>query len=64
MWCFLGNTKERELEYVDNIIAVASDPDAYAGKYIRFSGIASVTNESDEAYGLQVYGTPITIIVC
>lgn len=49
---------ETEPEYVDNIKAVASDPDAYAGKYIKFSGKASVTDETDESYGLQVYVDP------
>lgn len=49
---------EAEPEYVDNIKAVASDPDAYAGKYIKFSGKASVTDETDETYGLQVYVDP------
>ena len=31
------DTAQSEPEYVDNINAVASDPDAYAGKYIKFS---------------------------
>lgn len=47
--------EEAEPEYVDNIKAVASDPDAYAGKYIKFSGVASVADETDDSYGLQVY---------
>ena len=49
------DTAQSEPEYVDNINAVASDPDAYAGKYIKFSGITSVIDESDEAYDLQIY---------
>lgn len=50
--------EETKPEYVDNIKAVASDPDTYAGKYIKFSGVASVTDESDDSYGLQVYLDP------
>lgn len=50
-----ASQEETEPEYVDNIKAVASDPDTYAGKYIKFSGVASVTDESDDSYGLQVY---------
>lgn len=50
-----ASQEETEPEYVDNIKAVASDPDAYVGKYIKFSGVASVTDESDDSYGLQVY---------
>ena len=47
--------EKAEPEYVDNINAVVSDPDSYAGKYIKFSGLVSVSDESDDAYGLQVY---------
>lgn len=53
-----SSQEESEPEYVDNIKAVASDPDAYAGKYIKFSGVASVADESDDSYGLQVYLDP------
>lgn len=49
------STKEEKKEYVDNIDAVASKPDDYKGKYIKFYGIVSTVEEDDDFYGCQVY---------
>lgn len=49
------SAKEEKKEYVDNIDAVASKPDDYKGKYIKFYGIVSTVEEDDDFYGCQVY---------
>lgn len=49
------SAKEEKKEYVDNIGAVASKPDDYKGKYIKFYGIVSTVEEDDDFYGCQVY---------
>lgn len=47
---------KNDREYVDNINTVVSDPDSYAGKYIKFYGIVSQTcDEDDDYYVYQVY---------
>lgn len=54
-----GNKKEttesEKKEYVDDIEAVASNPDDYKGKYIKFYGLVSSIDKDDEKYGYQVY---------
>lgn len=45
----------KEKEYVDDIAAVASNPDSYNGKYIKFTGIVSTVDSNDDIYGCQVY---------
>lgn len=40
-----SSPSEEEPEYVDNIKAVASDPDAYKGKYVKFCGMVSPVDE-------------------
>ena len=45
----------KEKEYVDDITAVASNPDSYNGKYIKFTGIVSTVDSNDDIYGCQVY---------
>ncbi len=50
-----SSPSEEEPEYVDNIKAVASDPDAYKGKYVKFCGMVSPVDEDEDTYGLQVY---------
>lgn len=50
-----SSSEDKEPEYVDNIKAVASDPDAYKGKYIKFCGMVSPVDEDENTYGLQVY---------
>ena len=47
--------KPEEKEYVDDIAAVASDPDSYKGKYVKFFGIVSTIDQDDSVYGYQVY---------
>lgn len=47
--------EKKEKEYVDNIDAVASKPDDYKGKYIKFYGIVSTVEDADDFYGCQVY---------
>lgn len=49
------NNWKREKEYVDDIEAVASNPDDYKGKYIKFYGLVSSIDKDDEKYGYQVY---------
>lgn len=44
------SAKEEKKEYVDNIDAVASKPDDYKGKYIKFYGIVSTVEEDDDFY--------------
>ena len=50
-----GNKKEttesEKKEYVDDIEAVASNPDDYKGKYIKFYGLVSSIDKDDEKYG-------------
>lgn len=48
-------TASKEKEYVDDITAVASNPDSYNGKYIKFTGIVSTVDSNDDIYGCQVY---------
>lgn len=48
-------TASKEKEYVDDITAVASNPDSYNGKYIKFTGIISTVDSNDDIYGCQVY---------
>ena len=49
-------TPKSDREYVDNINTVVSDPDSYAGKYIKFYGIVSQTcDEGDDYYIYQAY---------
>lgn len=48
------STAEKK-EYVDDITAVASNPDSYTGKYIKFTGIVSSVDSNDDIYGCQVY---------
>ena len=55
-----GSSKKSEAtaekkEYVDDITAVASNPDSYTGKYIKFTGIVSSVDSNDDIYGCQVY---------
>ena len=49
------STKKEEKEYVDNIDAVATKPEDYKGKYIKFYGIVSTVEDDDDFYGCQVY---------
>ena len=49
------STKAEKKEYVDDIDAVATDPDSYKGKYIKFYGIVSSVDTTDEVYGVQAY---------
>ena len=47
---------ESAREYVDNINTVVSDPDSYAGEYVKFYGIVSQTcEEDDDSYIYQAY---------
>ena len=48
-------TKPEEKEYVDNIDSVATNPDDYKGKYIKFYGIVSSVEDADDFYGCQVF---------
>lgn len=51
-------SSKKAKEYVDNITAVATKPDDYKGKYIKFSGYVSSVDETDDMYGLQIYVDP------
>ena len=45
-----------EIEYVDDIMAVATSPDNYAGKYIEFGGfVFSAIDTTGDVYNVEVY---------
>lgn len=50
-----AETQTKEKEYVDDINAVATQPDSYKGKYIKFYGMVSTVETTDDFYGVQVY---------
>lgn len=49
------NVDLEEKEYVENISDIAGNPSQYKGKYIKFHGIVSSIDESDEIFIYQIY---------
>ena len=47
--------QQEEKEYVDDINAIATNPDSYKGKYVKFYGIVFNVETNDDYYGCQVY---------
>lgn len=47
--------KQEKKEYVDDIAAVATNPDSYKGKYVKFYGKVLSSTDKDDFYGVQAY---------